>query len=658
MDILFTNKRLSKVKGIGINLILICSLMMLGACVGEIENVEKDKTLTASYNPGGVIFSGIHSLYPISHTKLEVFFNPATGGSEKYNYRINYGNDSLTVPSEVLTPDYRGLLKYTLGGLAQAQDYIVSIDAIDQDSGGFIETERALTAKTFQNLVASFTGISQVSNLSGVDGLDSVKVRWAHAEKDFGDITGSSLSDPQAYEITIIDSDLLNPSDFDNSSLTQAQGRYFKAIEYDVAVNESVMRGLPSSSRFFARVRAIHNGSINDFNNPGLRSELNTDYLIIETLNADLSSLNFDTSSLVVTNTTGENAVNSMILSWDEVSGVFDHYRVYYSLSTTSMNASNITTGCSGNGFDVGGIYCKKVNYTLTTTSVANLIQATDYQFLLVVCQTVTCATGERIVSDLETGATIPTLASFSGIDSIQIASTAVDIGSMDLLVTPPNFDTGYFDGYIVGYKAVLTDTVFDKIGEDGYTGGLSLTSYDYTSENKVRVNGISYDGSTQYCFTVYPFIYDSLGGKLESPNGIWKCSVATIEAPTAEEYEGINQSVTDGNKITVIWNTPSSGVYAEYEVFWSNTGVAFNFSDAILDTTVNYTFTNYNRATVPGDQTSYLIEGLPDGTYVIGVLTRYVNGITAIERSEFNTQLFSCIVVDLSISAPCTALP
>lgn len=127
-------------------LTLLVPMALNVSCVGEIEDAAKDSTLTSVYNPGGVFFSGLHSLKAISHNRIEVYFYPAQGGCEKYNYIIHYANASVTVPSDVLTPDYRGLLMHTLTGLDQAYSYTIRMDDEDQETGGKIETNVTLQA--------------------------------------------------------------------------------------------------------------------------------------------------------------------------------------------------------------------------------------------------------------------------------------------------------------------------------------------------------------------------------------------------------------------------------------------------------------------------------------------------------------------------------
>jgi hypothetical protein len=101
---------------------------------------------------------GVQSLVPISHDKMEVYFYPATGGTEKYSYKIFYGGNPIpaVTSSDVLNTDYRGILKYTLHGLDPSKEYIIRIDVEDQITSKYTKTSNSLSAKTFSNKVAEF----------------------------------------------------------------------------------------------------------------------------------------------------------------------------------------------------------------------------------------------------------------------------------------------------------------------------------------------------------------------------------------------------------------------------------------------------------------------------------------------------------------------
>jgi hypothetical protein len=501
-------------------------LTFLVSCVGTVEQANKPKTDTTKTPKTTVTFPGVHSVVGIAHDKVDVFFYPATGGTENYDYIIYYGGFPfpLTVPSEVLTPDYRGLLKYTIGGLNQAEDYQIRMDVQDQKTGYKTTTNKIETAGTFDNRVCDFEGIGSVSNLAGVDGLDSINVRWPHASKDYGSITGDTSSDPVSYEIVALDANLLTPESFDERSLTTAQGRFVKYVEYSITQNESVFRGLPSGTRFYVRVRAIHEDSVDDQTQPQLRSELNSDYLIIETLNNDTASIDWDPNGVEITNLTGQDATRAVIVEWPIATGVFEHYRVYYAEDGIPLNNATLSAECvSGELND--NMFCKKIDFTERDTLIANLEPSKTYNFQVVICRTAECGPFDRILANPKQATTFPNLAPFGGLEEVQEARFIDELGSVFLKFTPPNFTEGWVDGLIIGVKYTTDpDPSFDKISEGVYAGPLDMQPFDYTKDSQVEIRGVEYNANKLYCFTIYPFIYDEFDQKVEYQNDAWTC--------------------------------------------------------------------------------------------------------------------------------------
>ena len=159
--------------------ITIFSLFFFVSCVGTVEQADLSKTVTEKTEETAVMFQGVQLVKAISHNRIEVFFYPAVSGSGKYIYKIYYGDDLVaSVPSDILVPDYRGYLMYTLSGLERGRDYFIRVTATDQENAVEVDTSLVKSARTFNNIVADFTGLSAVSNLQGVDGKDYIW--WKH----------------------------------------------------------------------------------------------------------------------------------------------------------------------------------------------------------------------------------------------------------------------------------------------------------------------------------------------------------------------------------------------------------------------------------------------------------------------------------------------
>jgi hypothetical protein len=629
------------------------------SCVGTVQDTDIPKTVIQTKQGSSFTFAGVSEAYGISQDKIEVFFYPATGGNGKFDYIIFVGDLPIpySVPSDVLIPDYLGRLKFTVTGLEQAQAYVIKVEARDQTTQVKLTNDETTMASTFSNQVADFSGISSVSNPQGVDGLDSIKVRWAHAYYNYADLTNTTPTDPVSYEITALNSDLLKPNSFHDRTKGEADGRYVKLFDYNQNQSDVTLRGLPSGKKYYVRVRAIHRNSFDDVSNDRLRGEKNTNYLEISTLSS--STPEFNTNSVLVTKNSGIAVTSSLIVSWGTVNGVFDHFRLYYQDVTPgivtnppSFSEANIASTCIS-GTIVGGFLCKKVDSNSLSATIANLNALSTYRVYLVVCQDIQCT--NKLISLPKTGTTTPTLGGFTGIKSISTARNVNEVGKLTLNYSVPDFTLGYFDGFVIAFK---TDVNFvanpDLITEDTYTGTITYDSFNYVYDNSITVNNVSYfDGITK-CFNISPFVYNANQTKTWYNNEKWSCVVPTILAPNKDEFTGFRSgtpsigTVSNPGNIFFRWTKPSSGVFTKYEIIYkkvSSVSESFNFSTAISEINSGGT-TNYKRLFLSDYLEEYTLPNLVPGTYKIGILTYYLNPLDAtnsVYRSEYNDRFLTC---------------
>lgn len=633
---------------------------LFSSCVGTVEDAATKKTLTSEYEKNEIIFAGVQKVVPISHNKIEVYFYPADGGSGKYTYKIYYGGNPLpaVTASDVLNTDYRGLLRFTLTGLEASKEYLIRVDVEDQVGQSYHKSAEFLAAKTFSNIVADFYGASQVSNLSGVDGTDSVKLRWIHAECANA-MRCDQDSDPARYELILLDRTNmgLNPSDFDNRDLNQEDGRIVKLISYDKNINEGIVRGLRPDTEYYVLVRSIHKGSIEDINNPELRSELNNSYLMIKTLSDDLASIDFDTAGLQVLSMQGEDAKSALEAKWGDVVGVFDHFRLFYAPQGAGLSASTLPESCD-NALETGEsaettTLCKKLPYYQTNSIVAGLLPQTDYNFILVVCQTQECGSGERLIGDMKQGKTSGEEPGFGGIQAILQARSISDFGSLTLTFEPVDSSRSYIDGYVVEYKdnpastAAAEYAVQTLDSPDYQDGDLFTDPYDARSASKIKVWGVEYYANKTYCFRIYPFVYNATGDKEVYTNEKWECvNTPTYSPPSQAEFKGLRALRTEGRSITLRWEPPVNGVYEEYEIYYVNKGTnknLFGSAPVELDDPATASTSDYGRIIVDAGVTEFNLSGFPeDTTWEFGILTNF-NSAQGKLRSEENTNLVVC---------------
>ena len=621
-------------------------------CVGTVQEAAVPKTSIATEPRSVINFDGVFKVDPISQDKFEVFFRPAKGGSGKYTYVIYVGDnpDPVTVPSEVLLEDYQGYLKYTLTGLETGKSYDIKVEAEDQLDGAKDNNNVTKIATTFLNLVADFPGIASLSNTSGVDGLDSIKVRWSHATVDAGSIVGS-VTDPISYEIVAVDSDHagLTPDSFDNLALLPIHGRFVKSVAYDPLINEAILRGLRSDTKYYVRVRAIHkNSSIIHGPDPRLRSELNSKYRTISTLSDDLSKIDFKVSGLEVSRNEGIAQYTSLVLSWPVASGVFDHFRVYYAQDSSQLSFID-TTECLA-ALSSG---CKKYMFNSTGAIIPNLEENKNFYFRLLVCQREDCAYPNYIMGDIRSGSTKPLIASFSGLSGIRAATKVSEVGKIFLTFSMADFREGDFSGYHISYRPDL-NTEPEIITATDYAGELKYDAFDYRTATSIVISNIDYSSGREYCFSVYPFVYDpnEPSGYKSYDNGIEKCIKPEIIIADMNQFEGLDSAEVLANDILLTWTPASIGIFDLYQIYLlkTETDGKFSFDKARLEyASANYS--NYDWILVNGAESSYRLSNLPNGKYQVGILTYFAYlppvsiGTPTVYESENNEGLFTCTV-------------
>lgn len=653
---------------------LFLSFLGLLSCVGEVQTINEDVAYSSKDNPEvNISFVGLHEAIPISDTKIEVYFFPATGGSQKFSYQIYLGNqpDPINASEDVLEKDYRGLYRYTLNDLEIGTKYSIKVDVKDLGKDYIKSTTKSESVYTFSNYVADFSGISTVEVGQGVQGVDSIKVRWAHAAVPGGIFHNGEK--PQNYEIIIIDSTKLTPAAFDDETLQPEEGRVVKTIQYDPLITESIVRGLKENTLFYVGVRCVHEGSVEDPAKSYLRGEKNHRYLEIKTLSRDASEIKYNDSDFTVQPNAGSLGTSSFVAQWGEIQGLFDHYRVYYAKKPNlTLDTSNCIIG-GGDDLLSGNTYCKKVSPEGFSTTVGDLPPQTDYDVKLLVCLDVYCS--DYISLTPRTVKTTANLASFTGIQEVRLAGSVSELGSVKLIYPAVNFESGHFDGLAIEFTDQQTNLIAYINGDgpkpttyqvsESNTPGHDLRHlyFDYDSDSSVTVVGLDYTAEKSYCFSIYPFNYDPSAGDGKvyyDENSVWRCAKVEPIAPKKTEFAGIASAYAKDNQVVLNWTPPSNGVYTHFEVFMKKVGfsgdTSFDFNQAIEDTSVNFDYTNYDRWLLSADDgvdsggnsivlNNYNILGLPNGSYLLGVLTYYNAGIANIKRSEVNQSIYRCTI-------------
>ena len=645
------------------NIFLFNLLVFLVGCVGTVEQSQKQFTDTTEAGKSTLKFTGVNTVTAISDTRIEITFFPATGGSGKLTYDIQVGNAPfpISIPAEVLNTDYRGLLKTTVSNLTRSTNYRVKVEVRDSD-GAKSNSLIVKAATTFSNEVCDFDGVASASNTAGQDGKDSIRLRWNTAKTSGGLI--KQPWDPKAYEITVVDADLLTPGDMDIKSLGPSQGRYTTQVNHVDGLNEFVMRGLPSNKKLYARVRAIHTNSVDDVFDDTKRSEQNTNYTTIATLSGSLADINFQPQSFAVRLAEGRSGLTTVITNWASATGVFDHFRIYYGLENSGIASGNLPASCLAplNSPLNAAVFCKMAAFNDTQTEVAGLQTYKKYEFVLVLCQTTSCENGKRIISPLKFATMTPDFAPFDGVKSVQIAEKFDDLGKIKINFSQSNFNLGFYDGLIIKMKRTsdLSDPEVTIQQAPTLTNTVYYLPFDYQASNQIVVEGIDYQAVDPYCFTVYPFQYTITPGTfIESKNEIYKCIVPAINPPSIQEFDGLDTVSAIEDRIELNWIKPTKGIYKEYEIYWTKTNSSFDWDTAILEAGTNFDFSHYGMVKVGSDEETKTLSGFASGTYRFGIIT-HVSVLTNTgivhHRSDKNLNIFTCNVnVNNSGNITCT---
>lgn len=638
-------------------IILLLLLSALTSCVGTVAETDDPFTESSLANDIPLYFLGIQKAEAISDSRIEIFFLPASGGSGKYTYDLQVGNEPLprSYSSDTLYPDYRGLLKITVKNLDRQKIYQLKVEVRDEGSSQQSDSKVIKTVTTFDNQVAIFDGIISAFNMPGQDGKDSIKIRWNPAKASSG--FPALPSDPTSYEVIFLDSLKFTPGDFDLEKGPE-EGRWKFQLPNNPDQIEAVIQGLPSKTKFYVRMRAIHRGSVDSIFKPKLRSEQNTGYITISTLSGSITDLDYKANSFTTKLAPGVQGLNAINTSWDLPFGVFDHYRLYYwKKSQAGDPAPALPEDCPNQYLSTGNVWCKKVDYNLSLASITGLTPYQMYGVTLILCATSTCSSsGDRARWADRTIITDPLTSTFSGINEILGASNLDEIGSVKIKFSTPDFSNGYFDGLILKVKRSKDDSApsVEVLSSPTADSDVYFLPYNFLSDGQITVKGINYLEESPYCFNLYPFKWNAESTeRTEFDKDMWECPVLKIEGPVKEQFSGLEMATHYGDIVTLNWRTPKSGIFAHYEVFWTkNSGTQFSWSDAITQTVDNGDYTNYGRRLIEGtdlepDSENFLSLNLfADGVYSFGVLTYYnyitPNGLFVI-RSETNQEVYKC---------------
>lgn len=630
-------------------------ILILVSCVGTVEDKNPETTIASPAASSPMSFTGIDRAIPIAEDKVEVYFFPASGPLQRdLTYMINYDGlaNPITVSGAYLRPDYRGLLMTTITGLQNDTNYLFEVQVKNNLTGDESSNKINYPAKTFANITSDFSGIATVKNVAGADGLTSLRVEWPEAYRG-NPLLPPTEKDVIEYEVVLIDADTGSPADFDNSQA----GLNRKVFPVPANVVSYVANGLNAGTKYFVRVRAIHHGaSVNSFD-PSYLKEQNNKYIELETLSGQPPE--FDPADRAMIRAPGAAGQTAIDILWGDVTGAFDHYRIYYTVTgDLNLMGTYVEADCDPTKTYGGVFNCKKVDFSLNGSTITDLNPLTTYKARIIICRDPTCNT--RFFFNDDTEDTSPPIALFGGIVDIEGARDSNGLDYAHIIMEPPQMDTGVMEGIAVkvftntdlginaDYFLNLPDLNEDGSFDDDISNlppgataepgsGLTVLDFDFKTSEEIVIRGIDPLTTFAYSFMLVPYVFSGGQIELHESNMFAEAFVPSIIPPTDLEFQGINSIECDTatQSVKIEWVTPEAGIYSNFKVFWIQSS-SFDFGSAKSQAS------GYSEALVEKSATEYTVPALASGTYSFGVLSYFplTNSYSTVNTNVFQINI------------------
>ncbi len=653
---------------------------IVSSCVGTIKSADPLPTKSVN-NSASIIdtFEGLALANPISHNKVELFFNPILKDIDKYSYVIIYDKQQtpIYVAANSLVPDYRGYVKYTVRNLDPSTSYVFSVQVRDISSTRESSNNLRVSAKTFSNQTANFNGISEVRNLSGSAGLTGIEIFWPEAEM-LGGLASTPESypgDPEQYYITVLNSNYRTPSDMNTESVGEPERKVISTTA--TGKRSIVVSGLNPDTKYYVQVRCVQKGVNIDSNSSNInyKREENTTYLEIKTFSADKASLQFQASKFYLSWPPNNAGLFALTGNWIAPIGNFDHYRLYYARRYSKVDSSlfslkdylrstdadslcsDVETASSANS----PVYCQEASATQTSATITGLDPNTQYDVELEVCITASCKNDdERVSSLLLSKITNPNIANFDGIKNILPSNNLNELNTVKLVFNAPIYASGTISGFLVDYYETSASLPI-TLNDGSVTSSVTVDPFDYHTECpntgdvcNLTIRGIDVLATNNFCFSVYPFSYSVTGDIVPAP---YKANLkpfcpsgsSLLSPPTSIDFTGLKtidcNKINNYGKATLTWDLPlvtSTGIYDKFEIYYAASPTSFSFPLAHTQFDSGNLVT-FGRIEVTGSLTTVNVVNLdPTKSYTFGI-NSYYNSPNQVLRSPDNLKLMSC---------------
>ena len=646
--------------------------MFLTSCVGTVKdaNSKAGNILSSGSTSAAITFSGLTQANPISNSKVELFFYPATGDQNAITYEI-YINGSPTptqVSGKSLTANSKGLMMVVISHLTINTTYTFNMKAVitGTTSSALLDPTKALTAKTFANETADFQGISTVALGAGQSGKNTVIVTWLSATT-LGTEISPRPNDPVAYEIKYISQlgGVLNLNNAKYSGPDRVTVQNPTPLSSSPALStqtSATINGLNPGTTYFFQVRAIHTNYAIYGSDPNYKTEANTKYLTIKTLSTTDDAFTFSTNLVTLSHPLADAGLSKLNLAWLPAGGPFDHYSVCY---TKLADPNDLTDHLQDTAdFDFGVNNCQSKAANDTFQQISGLLSYAYYQVKVIACKNIACDFGNRIFSDLKSARVFTNVAPFGGIMTYDSPQDETSLNTIKVNFNPPVLSAGYINEFRMycysdanDHTGVRIDNLAKPTSGTGKTNcnGLTiLTAFpnvpaDFSTFSQIQIDlpagGI--DGIKQYCFSLVPTINDPSLVQSDVANAIVKCFTPQMKTPNILQFGGRDIACPAiGNAVHLTWPSPTGGLYSKYITFYQRkiTGSEFfDFQAAIAEYTSGVS--NHYQWIDPIDKTLNFLDLtglLPGAKYNVGVIP-YLNYGGSKLWAQYNYNVGEC---------------
>jgi hypothetical protein len=673
-------------------------LMSVVSCTGTIEDSELETTEFGDQKPLTFNYKGLKEARAVAHNKFEVDLEPYRNNFNNYTYElyINEGSVPIIVDPNNLSEKSAGVYTYTVKDLLPNTYYSFKLRAKHVTDGTESSGENTLSGiqyKTFDNQVASFGGVGEVSLIPGAAS-SSIQVKWTPGLME--GVFTLNPSDAAYYEVIVIDESLGLANM--NNPFFSGVGKIVQLVPdtVDLSVGASpagasplnnptstTINGLNADTTYYVQVRAIHklyyDAQLAGTSPIPFDKDSNTLVRKITTTGSNTIT-DIPRDSLILNKGSGVDAYSKIQASWLPAEGNFKSYRVYYTEYNSGTGGDQLRPS-EDIYADVGDtcevnvaneIQCVSAN-TFTTNSILTFLDDyTEFQIKVAVCLTDECPVqpvvpNAAVFTDPQTITTEANLVDFAGInfinhpndpantDEIIADFDAVVLGdgfadSLDLICIDPD-DTNNFvlfprDGTaITGSSIANCDGLSVKTMLNQNLQDVSDANIEGINQLVIKnVNNINTSTFAQasYCFALNPSIRLKTQQVFASTlTSIVRCISPEIAVPSQEEFVGLKTNCAINVKdATVSWALPTDGVYNKFEVFYKEKNQnSFSFE---LATAGDAAYTS--SGLLDGADVDYTFEGDPGKVYEVGVLAVAESGSGNL-YSEYNLGVTNCSI-------------